>query len=132
MPQLDLGIYFFQIFINFLFFWFLYFYIKFFILGKLSNIIKIKIFLFFNNNYSYTDNSVFLNQVELSYYKSNVWNNFHNFSLFFNVILLKNKKIFKFLHLQNIYNFLNNFIIKILSNNFYKLLSKNLKTLILL
>jgi Plant ATP synthase F0 len=132
MPQLDLGIYFFQIFINFLFFWFLYFYIKFFILGKLSNIIKIKNFLFFNNNYSYTDNSVFLNQIELSYYKSNLWNNFHNFSLFFNVFQLKNKKIFKFLHLQNIYNFLNNFIIKVLNNNLFKLLSKNLKTLILL
>ena len=132
MPQLDLGIYFFQIFINLLFFWFLYFYIKYFILGKLSNIIKIKNFLFFNNNYTYSDNSVFINQIELSYYKSNVWNNFHNFYLFFNVIKLKNKKIIKFLHLQNIYNFLNNFIIKILNNKLFKLISKNLKTLILL
>nr|YP_009308398.1 ATP synthase 8 [Paramoeba pemaquidensis]AOS85536.1 ATP synthase 8 [Paramoeba pemaquidensis] len=131
MPQLDLGIYFFQIFINLLFFWFLYFYIKYFILGKLSNIIKIKNFLFFNNNYSYTDNSVFINQIELSYYKSNIWNNFHNFSSFFNVIKLKNKKIFRFLHLQNIYNFLNNFIIKVLNNKLFKLISKNLKTLIL-
>ena len=130
MPQLDLGIYFFQIFINFLFFWFLYFYIKFFILGKLSNIIKIKNFLFFNNNYSYTDNSVFFNQVELSYYKSNSWNNFHNFSSFFNVIKLKNMKLFKFLHLQNIYNFLNKFIIKVLNNRSIKIINKNFKAII--
>ena len=132
MPQLDLGIYFFQIFINFLFFWFLYFYIKFFILGKLSNIIKIKNFLFFNNNYSYVDNSVFFNQIELSYYKSNTWNNFHNFSAFFNVIKAKNMKLFKFLHLQNIYNFLNKFIIKVLNNKSVKIINKNLKALILL
>ena len=132
MPQLDLGIYFFQIFINFLFFWFLYFYIKFFVLGKLSNIIKIKNFLFFNNNYSYTDNSVFFNKVELTYYKSNVWCNFYNFSLFFSVIKSKNLKIFRFLHLQNIYNFLNKFITQVLGNKLSKVLSANLKTTILL
>jgi hypothetical protein len=132
MPQLDLGIYFFQIFINFLFFWFLYFYIKFFILGKLSNIIKIKNFLFLNNNYSYTDNSVFFNKVELDYYKSNVWSNFYNFSLFFSVIKSKNVKIFRFLHLQNIYNFLNKFIVKVLNNKPLKILNTNLKTTILL
>ena len=132
MPQLDLGIYFFQIFINFLFFWFLYFYIKFFVLGKLSNIIKIKNFLFFNNNYSYTDNSVFFNKVELTYYKSNVWCNFYNFSLFFSVIKSKNLKIFRFLHLQNIYSFLNKFITQVLGNKLSKVLSSNLKTTILL
>ena len=132
MPQLDLGIYFFQIFINFLFFWFLYFYIKFFVLGKLSNIIKIKNFLFFNNNYSYTDNSVFFNKVELTYYKSNVWCNFYNFSLFFSVIKSKNLRIFRFLHLQNIYNFLNKFITQVLGNKLSKVLSANLKTTILL
>ena len=132
MPQLDLGVYFFQIFINFFFFWFLYFYIKFFILGKLSNIIKIKNFLFFNNNYSYSDNSVFFNQIELSYYKSNLWNNFHNFSLFFSVITLKNKKILRFFYLQNIYNFVNLFILKVLGNKSTELLSKTLKLFIII
>ena len=132
MPQLDLGIYFFQIFINFLFFWFLYFYIKFFILGKLSNIIKIKNFLFFNNNYSYVDNSVFFTQIELSYYKLNTWNNFHNFSTFFNVIKIKKIKLFKFFHLQNIYNFLNKFIIKVFNNTSLKIINNNLKSLIIL
>ena len=123
MPQLDLGIYFIQIFINFFFFWFLYFYIKFFILGKLSNIIKIKNFFYVNNNYIYSDNSVFHNQIELSYYKSNLWNNFHNFKIFFNFIKNKNVKIFIFLSLQNIYILINFFFLSI----FFK---KNIERLI--
>lgn len=109
MPQLDLGIYFIQIFINFFFFWFLYFYINFFVLARLSNIIKIKNFLYFNNNYTYSDYSIFYNQVELSYYKSNLWNNFHNFNFFFTTKQIKNNKVFIFISLCNIYLFLNLF-----------------------
>ena len=112
MPQLDLGIYFIQIFTNIFFFWFLYFYIKFFILGKLSNIIKIKNFLYFNNNYTYSTNSIFFINVELNYYRSNIWSNFYNFDSFLNVIKIKNIKIFNLLFLQNIYYFLNLFFNK--------------------
>lgn len=113
MPQLDLGIYFFQIFSNFFFFWFLYFYIKFFILGKLSNIIKIKNFYYLNNNYTYSLNSIFFNQFELNYYNSNIWNNFHNFNLFFNTIKIKNEKLYNLFYLKNIYLFLNFFFINL-------------------
>nr|QFQ52425.1 ATPase subunit 8 [Paramoeba aparasomata] len=113
MPQLDLGIYFIQIFTNFFFFWFLYFYIKFFILGKLSNIIKIKNLIHFNNNYTYSANSIFYNQSELNYYKSNVWNNFHNFGIIVLIFQLKNLKVFNSLSLNNIFLYINGFLTKI-------------------
>jgi hypothetical protein len=118
MPQLDLGIYFFQIFLNLFSFWFLFFFIKFNILGKLATILKIKFLLVLNENNSHISIPIFYNAIELSLYRKAKRYNFHNFICLFNSYNFHNLEFKRVINFNKINLFLNSCMLKL--NNVLK------------